>query len=151
MTLTIFPDFAATLAPSGPGWFGVAFALGLVHALDADHVMAVSVFATRGHGTAQGVRAGLRWSLGHGLVLLAAGLVLVAFGRSLPEPPQYLLTFNGFSRDGGLTFETAANLAEGQQTTAQIYGTLTAVPLPAAIWLMATGLLALTGFVRTKK
>ena len=86
MTLTIFPDFAATLAPSGPGWFGVAFALGLVHALDADHVMAVSVFATRGHGTAQGVRAGLRWSLGHGLVLLAAGLVLVAFGRSLPEP-----------------------------------------------------------------
>ena len=81
MTLTIFPDFAATLASSGPGWFGVAFALGLVHALDADHVMAVSVFATRGHGTAQGVRAGLRWSLGHGLVLLAAGLVLVAFGR----------------------------------------------------------------------
>ena len=69
----------------------------------------------------------------------------------LLDGTQYLLTFNGFSRDGGLTFETAANLAEGQQTTAQIYGTLTAVPLPAAIWLMATGLLALTGFVRTKK
>lgn len=85
MDPTIVPDLAATLASSGPGWLVVAFALGLVHALDADHVMAVSVFATRGHGTAQGVRAGLRWSLGHGLVLLAAGLVLVAFGRSLPE------------------------------------------------------------------
>lgn len=77
--------FTAPLASSGPGWLAIAFALGLVHALDADHVMAVSVFATRGRGTAQGVRAGLRWSLGHGLVLLAAGLFLVGFGRALPE------------------------------------------------------------------
>ena len=64
---------------------------------------------------------------------------------------QYLLAFNGFSRDGGLTFETMANLAEGAQTSAQIYGTLTAIPVPAALWLMGSGLLALFGFVRTKK
>jgi len=64
---------------------------------------------------------------------------------------QYLLTFNGFSRDGGSTFETVANLAEGGQTSAQIFATITAVPVPAAIWLMGSGLLALFGFARTKK
>ena len=66
---------------------------------------------------------------------------------------QYLLSFNGFSRDGGLTFETMANLAERGQTTAQIYATITAtaIPVPAAIWLMGSGLLALFGFARSKK
>jgi len=47
-------------------------------------VMALSVFATRGRGAAAGVRAGLRWSLGHGLVLLVAGLALLMIGRALP-------------------------------------------------------------------
>jgi hypothetical protein len=64
---------------------------------------------------------------------------------------QYLLTFNGFSRDGGSTFETMANLAEGGQTTAQIFATITAVPVPAAFWLMGSGLLVLSGFLRYKK
>ncbi|TNF35973.1 MAG: VPLPA-CTERM sorting domain-containing protein [Gammaproteobacteria bacterium] len=64
---------------------------------------------------------------------------------------QYLLSFNGFSRDGGLTFETEAILAEGAQTSAEIFATITAVPVPAAIWLMGSGLLALVGFARSKK
>jgi hypothetical protein len=55
-----------------------------VHAFDADHVMALSVFATRGRGAAAGARVGLRWSLGHGLVLLVAGLALLVIGRALP-------------------------------------------------------------------
>lgn len=64
---------------------------------------------------------------------------------------QYLLTFNGFLPDGGSTYETEATLAEGGTTSAQIYATITAVPVPAAIWLMGSGLLALFGFARTKK
>jgi nickel/cobalt exporter len=89
---TLLHDWLAPFAASGPGWLGLAFLLGLVHALDADHVMAISVFATRGHGAGSSasenavaaIRAGLRWSLGHGLVLLLVGLALVAFGRALP-------------------------------------------------------------------
>lgn len=84
MDLTLLSDLGAPHAASGPAWLGVAFGLGLVHALDADHVMALSLFATRGRGAADGVKAGLRWSLGHGLVLFAVGLALVAFGCSLP-------------------------------------------------------------------
>ena len=65
------------------GWLSVAFVLGLVHAFDADHVMALSVFATRSHGAWAGARAGLRWSLGHGVVLFAAGIGLLFLGHSL--------------------------------------------------------------------
>ncbi len=69
-------------------WLGLGFALGLVHAFDADHVMALSVFASRGraraHGMNAGLRAGLRWSLGHGVVLVGAGCCLLFLGRALP-------------------------------------------------------------------
>jgi hypothetical protein len=64
---------------------------------------------------------------------------------------QYMLSFNGFSRDAGLSFETSATLPEGQQTTAQIYATITAVPLPAAAWLFGSGILCLVGLARRKK
>ncbi len=86
MDLATLTDLTSTLSSSGAGlgWLGLAFALGLVHAFDADHVMALSVFATRGRGAAAGARAGLRWSLGHGLVLLVAGLALLVIGRALP-------------------------------------------------------------------
>lgn len=66
-------------------WLLLAFLLGLVHAFDADHVMAMSVFATRRRTARSGAGAGLRWAAGHGLVLLAAGVLLLVLGRSLPE------------------------------------------------------------------
>lgn len=64
---------------------------------------------------------------------------------------QYRLNFLGFTQDGGGSFPTYAELAEGGETSAQIYATITAVPVPAAVWLMGSGLLALFGFARTKK
>lgn len=80
-----------SLLASAGGSFGevgsllwVAFALGLVHALDADHVMALSVFATGEKSGRRGLRAGLRWSAGHGAMLLAVGLGLFWLGRTLP-------------------------------------------------------------------
>jgi len=75
-------------------WLALGFGLGLVHAFDADHVMALSVFAARGRGAADGIRAGLRWALGHGLVLIAFGLGLLFLGRALP-PDLALLAERG--------------------------------------------------------
>lgn len=66
------------------GWIWLAFVLGLIHAFDADHVMALSVFATDEASARRGVRAGLRWSFGHGMVLLAVGVALFLLGRTLP-------------------------------------------------------------------
>jgi nickel/cobalt exporter len=73
------------LLPSAVAWLLLAFVLGLVHAFDADHVMALSVFATKGRGVREGIRAGLRWALGHGVVLLAVGVGLLLLGHSLPK------------------------------------------------------------------
>jgi len=67
---------------------------------------------------------------------------------------EYLLEFNGFSRDGGESFETSAELAEGAQTTAEIFATISAVsavPVPAAFWLFGSGLIGLVGLARRKK
>lgn len=63
---------------------------------------------------------------------------------------NYLLSLQGFSRDSGASFETYADLPEGEQTTAEIYATITEVPVPAALWLFGTGLIALAGFARRK-
>jgi hypothetical protein len=65
-------------------WLVLAFGLGLLHAFDADHVMALSVFATGKRRARDGMRAGLRWSLGHGLVLGVTGVFLFGLGRALP-------------------------------------------------------------------
>ena len=65
----------------------------------------------------------------------------------------YQILFNGFSRDGGITFETEATLAEGDQTSAEIFATISqvaVVPVPAAFWLFGSGLIGLIGFARRK-
>ena len=49
------------------------------------------------------------------------------------------------------SFSLAFLLLGWVQTSAQIFATITAVPVPAAIWLMGSGLIALFGFARSKK
>lgn len=64
-------------------WLG--FSLGLVHALDADHVMAVTILNNTRPGLARMLRHCTHWALGHGLVLLTAGLLLFGFGVAVPS------------------------------------------------------------------
>lgn len=87
--MDLLVEFMQTVVASAHGaglWLGMAFVLGLVHAFDADHVAALSVLATRNDGTSgrKGMGAGLRWSLGHGAVLLVVGSCLFLLGRSMP-------------------------------------------------------------------
>jgi ABC-type nickel/cobalt efflux system permease component RcnA len=70
----------------------VAFALGLRHASDPDHVVAVStlVAATRGRaGRAAGL-LGAAWGLGHATTLLLFGIPVVLASTYLPETVQSL-------------------------------------------------------------
>lgn len=62
----------------------IGFGLGLVHALDADHVMAVSALAGRGRSWRTSVSLAARWSLGHALSLGVLALAVLAVGWSLP-------------------------------------------------------------------
>jgi len=68
----------------------IGFALGLVHALDADHVMAVSVISNLRPGFARTLAHCANWALGHGLVLLVSGLLLFGLGIAIPDNLVYL-------------------------------------------------------------
>lgn len=69
---------------------GVGFSLGLLHALDADHVMAVSALSARKPSVWRTLRFSANWALGHGGVLLLSGALLFGLGLSLPESLQVL-------------------------------------------------------------
>jgi high-affinity nickel permease len=60
------------------GILGLGFLLGMQHALEADHVAAVSSIAARRTDIADIVKHGLTWGLGHTLTLFAfAGLAIL--------------------------------------------------------------------------
>lgn len=64
---------------------GLAFVLGLRHASDPDHLIAVtSLVAVDGGDARAAARLGAWWGLGHAFTLLAIGLPLIALGSELP-------------------------------------------------------------------
>ncbi len=64
----------------------LGFVLGLRHALDTDHFAAVStVLAQRPSWRASGL-VGLSWGLGHTVVLLLVGAVVLVLRVPIPEP-----------------------------------------------------------------
>lgn len=67
----------------------MGFSLGLVHALDADHVMAVSALSNQKPSFTRTLSFSANWALGHGGVLLASGLLLFGLGIAIPEKFQY--------------------------------------------------------------
>ena len=64
--------------------------LGLVHAFDADHVMAVSALSAEKPGIKRTFFYSSHWALGHSGVLLGLGFLLLLFGFSLPDNFVYL-------------------------------------------------------------
>jgi ABC-type nickel/cobalt efflux system permease component RcnA len=71
--------------------YATALVLGTVHALEADHMAAVTSFAVRRPGIRESVRFGVRWSVGHGgaIVLIGSGILLL--GLQLPAAAGHWL------------------------------------------------------------
>jgi ABC-type nickel/cobalt efflux system permease component RcnA len=64
---------------------GIAFLLGLRHASDPDHLVAVtSLVAAEDGDTRQAARLGAWWGIGHALSLVLLGVPLIAFKTELP-------------------------------------------------------------------
>jgi nickel/cobalt exporter len=63
----------------------LAFGLGMLHALDADHIMAVSGLIANQRSTKDTLRFCFRWAIGHGTVLVIAGIFAFAVGWVLPS------------------------------------------------------------------
>ena len=68
----------------------VAVLLGLRHATDPDHVVAVTTLVAGGRERAarSAARLGLAWGLGHALTLFVFGLPVLLFASALPERVQ---------------------------------------------------------------
>jgi len=64
---------------------GLGFLVGMQHALEADHVAAVSSIAARRSQVSDIVKHGLTWGLGHTLTLFAFAGVAILLGRAIPE------------------------------------------------------------------
>jgi cytochrome c biogenesis protein CcdA len=67
------------------GILGLGFLLGMQHALEADHIAAVSSIAARRSDVRDIVKHGLTWGLGHTLTLFAFAGVAIALGHAIPE------------------------------------------------------------------
>lgn len=68
-------------------WLPLATAtlLGCVHALEVDHMVAVSSFLAERPGLRSALGFGTRWGVGHGLAVFIVGGVLLATGLRWPE------------------------------------------------------------------
>ncbi len=64
---------------------GVGFLLGLRHALDADHLAAVSTVLAERPSLRASSAVGLWWGIGHTLTLLIVGSIVLAWGLRIPE------------------------------------------------------------------
>lgn len=62
----------------------VGVVLGARHALEPDHLAAVSVLSAEAPGPRRGALLGAVWGLGHTAALLATGLVMATMAREIP-------------------------------------------------------------------
>ena len=62
-----------------------ACVLGFLHALELDHMLAVTAFVSRRPTLATAARFGFRWGIGHSVAVLAAGGLLLATGLRWSE------------------------------------------------------------------
>lgn len=61
------------------------FLLGVRHATDSDHVVAVATIVTRERTLRGAARIGAAWGIGHSVTLLAVGGAIIAFKLVVPE------------------------------------------------------------------
>jgi high-affinity nickel permease len=67
------------------GILGIGFLLGMQHALEADHIAAVSSIAARRTHVGDIVKHGLTWGLGHTLTLFVFAGAAIVLGQAIPE------------------------------------------------------------------
>lgn len=69
----------------------IGFALGLRHALDTDHLVAVSTLVARERSFWRSTRVGAIWGLGHTATLFVMGLAIIVLGWRIPDRVEHWL------------------------------------------------------------
>ena len=63
----------------------IGFFLGMRHATDPDHVIAVSTIVTRQRSMRRAVAIGMLWGLGHTATIFAVGTAIILFNIVIPS------------------------------------------------------------------
>src|SRR5678815_2011274 len=72
---------------------GLGSLLGIRHALEPDHLAAVSTLITGERSSRKAAWLGAWWGLGHTLTLFAAGAMLVLFRAEMPPFASHVFEF----------------------------------------------------------
>jgi high-affinity nickel permease len=62
----------------------VGFFLGIRHATDPDHVVAIATIITQQHKISRAALIGICWGAGHTLTIVALGVAIIIFGVAIP-------------------------------------------------------------------
>lgn len=71
----------------------IGFLLGIKHAVEPDHVIAVSTMASQSKKLWQASLAGVFWGIGHTATLFFIGIVLIMLNNDIPEKWSLTLEF----------------------------------------------------------
>src|SRR5690348_17997360 len=78
---------------SGLALLAIGFILGMRHATDPDHVIAVSTIVSRERSLIQARFIGILWGLGHTLTILIVGSAIILFGLAIPARTGLAMEF----------------------------------------------------------
>jgi high-affinity nickel permease len=109
---------------------GLGTLLGMRHALEPDHLAAISVLLTGERSIRKAAWLGVYWGIGHTLTLLAAGTLLVVLRADMPAMASDLLACAVVLLLVGFGFR-AIYLSAGQASagpTHYVHGRVTSAP-----------------------
>ena len=78
------PNAADTNVLSSVSILAVGFFLGIRHATDPDHVVAIATIITRQRKISRAALIGICWGAGHTLTIVALGVAIIVFGLAIP-------------------------------------------------------------------
>jgi high-affinity nickel-transport protein len=79
---------------SGLAILTIGFFLGMRHATDPDHVIAVSTIVSRERSIAKAGLIGILWGCGHTLTIVAVGAAIILFGLAIPVRAGLTMEFS---------------------------------------------------------
>src|SRR6202171_5288136 len=79
---------------SGLAILTIGFLLGMRHATDPDHVIAVSTIVSRERSILKAALIGILWGCGHTITIVAVGAAIILFGMAIPARVGLTMEFS---------------------------------------------------------
>jgi len=79
---------------SGLAILAIGFLLGMRHATDSDHVIAVSTIVSRERSIVKAGWIGILWGIGHTLTIVVVGAAIILFGLAIPARVSLTMEFS---------------------------------------------------------